>query len=952
MSSYYAPKPLALLFVLALAVLRAAQADSLTVAGANNPDLSLSYRVVNAWSTGFQAEVIISNVGNSSVSGWTLGFDLAARIDNIWGASIISHEGGRYEFEPVPWSLTVPAGGQVTLGFVAADGTSELAQVVLLDPASPLPGEDDTAGTGSDEPELTVTSPPAYIGHGPSLDPIFNYGTALQMGWYFYEAQRSGPLPEFDGDLPFYDPRTGQKLHDGFLANRIPWRGVSDVVDGAYLGLDLTGGWHDAGDHVKFGLPMAFSASFLAWGVLEFEEALRATGQLQRAKDNLRWVADYFIRVHVAPNVLYGQVGEGAVDHSIWGAPEVMPHFRPAGRIDPDAPGPDLAAQTAAAMTAISLVFREDEPVYAGVLLQRAIELYDFAQATRTEDESLGRYSDSIVDAQNYYLSRAGAKDDLPFAAAWLYLATKEPRFLHDAEADYTRIAGREGHQGWTAVWDDVRYGVYVLMAKIYSDPAYANDSLITAEERHDGYFDYNLHAQNFLNHWLSDGGVPRTPGGMAWLTSWGSARYNTMTAFLALVYRKHLLGQQIAPQLQEDYLKFATEQVNYVLGDNPLGMSYLVGYGDNHSQVAHHRASHGSTVNDIHDPVVPRHVLYGGLAGGPASDDSYTDDRSAFVMTEVATDMNAGITGVFAGLVDAYGVAGNEPDPDFPPPAEPINELYVRATLRTQQPTDLATGVRVTVVNESAYPPRASDGLYFRYFVDLSELFAAGFTLEDVILETYWDEGAGVRLERWQDSAYVFYVEGSFEGTLITPLGRDKKQKNIEFIIRLPWAERGWEPGNDPSYEGLVPGTPVVTDRIVLYDANLPGGAQRVWGVEPDPGILQSELPPPEDDPGASSTGSFSADTNVYDSWAEGYCVKFAITNIGSVQAQPGGIRFGLASGTEITNSWNGTVSRTGEDVDVTLPAWIGLMQPGQTRTDFGYCAAGTARPASVEVY
>ncbi|MCU7920746.1 MAG: glycoside hydrolase family 9 protein [Candidatus Thiodiazotropha sp. (ex Epidulcina cf. delphinae)] len=29
------------------------------------------------------------------------------------------------------------------------------------------------------------------------------------MAWYFYEAQRSGPLPKFDGDLPFHDPATG-----------------------------------------------------------------------------------------------------------------------------------------------------------------------------------------------------------------------------------------------------------------------------------------------------------------------------------------------------------------------------------------------------------------------------------------------------------------------------------------------------------------------------------------------------------------------------------------------------------------------------------------------------------------------------------------------------------------------------------------------------------------------
>ncbi len=39
--------------------------------------------------------------------------------------------------------------------------------------------------------------------------------------------------------------------------------------------------------------PMATSAAFLAWGVLEFEQAYTSTDQLQHAQESLRWVADY-----------------------------------------------------------------------------------------------------------------------------------------------------------------------------------------------------------------------------------------------------------------------------------------------------------------------------------------------------------------------------------------------------------------------------------------------------------------------------------------------------------------------------------------------------------------------------------------------------------------------------------------------------------------------------------
>ena len=38
--------------------------------------------------------------------------------------------------------------------------------------------------------------------------------------------------------------------------------------DGCDVGHDLTGGWYDAGDFVKFNFPMAYSVTTLAWGML------------------------------------------------------------------------------------------------------------------------------------------------------------------------------------------------------------------------------------------------------------------------------------------------------------------------------------------------------------------------------------------------------------------------------------------------------------------------------------------------------------------------------------------------------------------------------------------------------------------------------------------------------------------------------------------------------------
>jgi hypothetical protein len=118
----------------------------------------------------------------------------------------------------------------------------------------------------------------------PAAAATFNYGEALQKSLLFYEAQVSGRKPAW---------------------NRVNWRGDSAMRDGADAGLDLTGGWFDAGDHVKFGFPMAFTTTMLAWGAVEYRSAYQASGQLTHLLNNLRVPNDYFIKAHPSPDLLY-----------------------------------------------------------------------------------------------------------------------------------------------------------------------------------------------------------------------------------------------------------------------------------------------------------------------------------------------------------------------------------------------------------------------------------------------------------------------------------------------------------------------------------------------------------------------------------------------------------------------------------------------------------------------
>ena len=69
--------------------------------------------------------------------------------------------------------------------------------------------------------------------------------------------------------------------------NRIPWRGDSAMDDGCDVGHDLTGGWYDAGDFVKFNFPMAYSVTTLAWGMLSFENGYRSAGEWDNAVNSV-----------------------------------------------------------------------------------------------------------------------------------------------------------------------------------------------------------------------------------------------------------------------------------------------------------------------------------------------------------------------------------------------------------------------------------------------------------------------------------------------------------------------------------------------------------------------------------------------------------------------------------------------------------------------------------------
>jgi len=94
----------------------------------------------------------------------------------------------------------------------------------------------------------------------------------------------------------------------------------------------------------------------------------------------------------------------------------------------------------------------------------------------------------------------------------------------------------------------------------------------------------------------------------------------------------------------QNAYLKFSKGQTDYLLGNNPMSVPYVVGMNPNSPHNPHSAlASGGNDISNINtSPPAEAYVLYGGVVGGPDQRDRYYDIRDDWPQTEIAIDYNA----------------------------------------------------------------------------------------------------------------------------------------------------------------------------------------------------------------------------------------------------------------------------------------------------------------------
>ncbi|MFI0899003.1 cellulose binding domain-containing protein [Streptomyces sp. NPDC020983] len=107
---------------------RSTTVTATTSTGSATGGCGITYQVTNSWSGGFQGELVIRNTGTTALSGWTLAFSFTAgqAVTQMWGG-VPTQNGGAVTVTPVDYTRTIPAGGSVTVGFLANQGSSNPA---------------------------------------------------------------------------------------------------------------------------------------------------------------------------------------------------------------------------------------------------------------------------------------------------------------------------------------------------------------------------------------------------------------------------------------------------------------------------------------------------------------------------------------------------------------------------------------------------------------------------------------------------------------------------------------------------------------------------------------------------------------------------------------------------------------------------------------------------------
>lgn len=463
-----------------------------------------------------------------------------------------------------------------------------------------------------------------FIGSYPLLYAQHDYATAQHLATRFLGAQRCGATQSW--------------MH-----------GACHTQDGEAVGKDLSGGWHDCGDYIKFHHVEPYAAITCLVGYDFFPEAYPdnytqansapPSNGIPDILDEVKIETDYLIKT-VQNGVMYWQIG-GAKDHNDFCEPvtnstlplynnsSVRPVFSTTSGYS------NACGNASSALALMSIVYRSYDNTYADLCLTKAIEYY-----------TIGKINPASSNANpSTFYAFSDYQDEMGLAAITLYRATNTSSYLTDA----TAFVNTNKFKNVTDpdYWGNVKWLCLMEMYKATNTTSYLDQigvHLSTSVLSGCNYYDY------------SNGGGS------------GQFEYTASEAFLACLYH--------AASNNASAYTFAKANVDFLLGshpaisaDAPANMSFVIGYnilGGGYSKYPQHAAAFGKTnPNTVWDDYTTetntpgsisyKYVCEGALVGGltqptcNSTATSYIDNIDNAATNEVCTGYNAQLIGALA---------------------------------------------------------------------------------------------------------------------------------------------------------------------------------------------------------------------------------------------------------------------------------------------------------------
>ena len=376
-------------------------------------------------------------------------------------------------------------------------------------------------------------------------------------------------------------------------------RGDCHVDDGVISGgprdgerIDASGGWHDAGDYMKFVETTSYVTALMLFAYDHYRRQFPAhvpSGRMPQMLAYAKVGLDWLLKMHPSPREFYYQVGDDT-DHDTWRLPEEdcsahCDNWEP--RPVYAGVGANLAGRTAVALAMASRLYRPYDHRYADRCLASAQTAYQLGMENRRV---------LTTSPADFYPEQTWV-DDMEWAAAALYRATGRRDYLQQA-LDFSIQAGPANDQ--TSVYNTHALAHYTLFP--YASPAQREILL--------GYLrsDADLTRRRAENPYCL--GTPYI---------WGTAEAAAGAAITSLLYAG-LSGEK-------EYVDLARCQRDFILGCNPFGLSCVIGAGTRYPFFPHHQIANIRNIE-----------LSGALVGGPASVGIFEQQKISMEGVEFST--------------------------------------------------------------------------------------------------------------------------------------------------------------------------------------------------------------------------------------------------------------------------------------------------------------------------